>query len=171
MKLKSKLMMFTAAVAFSAGMAQAAISANDVVKSFQDAAYTHIEVVEGPTQIKVEAIKDGVKIEVIYDKISGAAIKTEHRRVTGLDSDSSGVEVTTSDSDFGDDHGGDSTGSDDGAGHDVGDDHGGDGSVSDDSEDSGDNSGSDDSDDSGDDNSGSDDSDDSDDDNDDRDDN
>jgi hypothetical protein len=162
MKLKSKLMMFTAAVAFSASMAQAAITTDDVVKTYQDAAYTSIEVVEGPTQIKVEAIKDGVKLEVIYDKASGTVIKTEQHSVTGTDGSVTGVEVSTSDSDFDDDHG---AGSDDGDGHDVGDDHGGDDAGSDDGEGhdvgddhGGDNTGSDDGDghDAGDDNGGDD---------------
>jgi hypothetical protein len=132
MTLKTKLMMFTAAVAFSASMAQAAITANDVVKTYQDGAYTSIEVVDGPTQIKVEAIKDGVKIEVIYDKASGAVIKTEQHNVTGTESGSTAVEVTTSDSDFDEDHGGNTAGSDDGDSHDVGNDNGGDAVGSDD---------------------------------------
>ena len=47
MKLKAKLMMFTAAVAFSATMASAAITANDVVATYQSQGYSYVEVKEG----------------------------------------------------------------------------------------------------------------------------
>jgi hypothetical protein len=123
MKLKVKLMMFTAAVAFSATMAQATITVNDVVQTYQDAAYTSIEVKEGPTQIKVEAIKDGMKIEVVYDKASGDVIRQESHSASAEDAAQTGVEVSSTDRDFSDDTG---VSDDDGANHDAGDDHGSD---------------------------------------------
>ena len=81
MTFKARLMLCTAAFAFSASMAAAAITAEDVVKSYQDAAFTYIEVKDGPTQIKVEAIKEGVKVEAIYDKATGDVLSSESHKV------------------------------------------------------------------------------------------
>ena len=72
-----RIFALAAAFALSGSIAFAAITADDVVKTYQDAGYTRIEVTTGPTQIKVEAIKEGQKIEVIYDKESGDVVKTE----------------------------------------------------------------------------------------------
>lgn len=127
MRLKAKLLMWTAGFALMAGVASAAITANDVVKSYQDAAYTRIEVVEGPSQIKVEAIKDGMKIEVIYDKATGDVLKTESHAVAGEDADQSGVEIKRSGDDFADVQGHDATDDDQ-----AGDDHGNDDQAGDD---------------------------------------
>lgn len=147
MTLKARLMMFTAAVTFSATMASAAITANDVVATYQSQGYTYVQVKDGISQIKVEAIKDGVKLEVIYDKASGNVISQETRAVQGSEAGLSGVEVQHSNGDF-DDTGDDDNGSDDngdddngsdGSGHDADDDHG-----SDDDSGSDDNGGSDD---------------------------
>ncbi|MDZ4312344.1 MAG: PepSY domain-containing protein [Cypionkella sp.] len=143
MKLTAKPLMITALFGLWASTAQAAITVQDVVRTYQDAAYTHIEVKEGPTQIKVEAVKDGVKLEVVYDKASGAEVKRETETV-GTTVGGSGVEISTDDDDFtddNDDHDGmdddssdddgsddsdsDHSGSDDGDDHDSGDDHGG----------------------------------------------
>ena len=141
MKLKTRLMLFTAALALSAGMARAAITGNDVVRSYQEAAYNHIEVKEGPTQIKVEAIKDGVVIEVVYDKVSGEVIKTESRNASADETGRTGVELRTTREDFigdgGDDR--DDDDSDDDSGDDSSDDSG-----DDSDDDSGDDSGDDD---------------------------
>ncbi|KAF0171905.1 MAG: Uncharacterized protein FD162_2713 [Rhodobacteraceae bacterium] len=152
MTLKARLMMFTAAVTFSATMASAAITANDVVATYQSQGYTYVQVKDGISQIKVEAIKDGVKLEVIYDKASGNVISQETRAVQGSEAGLSGVEVQHSNGDFddtgdddndGDDNGSDDNGDDDngsdGSGHDADDDHG-----SDDDSGSDDNGGSDD---------------------------
>ena len=131
MKRTAKPLIFTAVMAFSAGMAQA-ITVADVVKTYQDQAYSGIEVKESPNQIKVEAIKDGVKVEVVYDKVTGDVIKNESE-AAGTDSSNAGVEVSSTDHDFTDDDGSDDhsatddNGSDDGAGHDAGDDNGGSG--------------------------------------------
>ena len=48
----------------------------DVVATYQAEAYSYISVKEGPTQIKVEAIKEGVKVEAIYDKATGCLLYT-----------------------------------------------------------------------------------------------
>lgn len=146
MKLKSKLMIFTAALALQAGIAQAAITANDVVRSYQEAAYTYIEVADGPTQIKVEAIKGSVKVEVVYDKASGDVVKQESGAVSGKDATQTGVEIKSTDKDFerkaggaSDDDSDDdsSSGAGDDSGDDMNDDHGGSGSDDDSHDNSG----------------------------------
>ena len=150
MKLKSKLMIFTAALALQAGIAQAAITANDVVRSYQAAAYTYIEVADGPTQIKVEAIKGSVKVEVVYDKVSGDVVKQESEAVSGKEAAQAGVEIKSTDKDFerkaggasdddSDDDNGSGAGDDSGhdSGDDMNDDHGGSGSDDDSHDNSG----------------------------------
>ena len=100
MKLRSKLMMFTAALALSTGMAAAAITGNGVLATFQADGYTYIEVKEGLTQIKVEAIKGTTYMEVIYDKESGLAIKTETGTASAEDAAQTGTSVKIVNRDF-----------------------------------------------------------------------
>jgi hypothetical protein len=125
MTLKAKLMMFTAALALSTSVAQAAVTADDIWQTYKDAGFSAIEVRETATTVKVEAVKDGVKLELVYDKATGDVIKREQRAV-GADGTVVGGTQTGSqdgiDDDQDDDHG---SGSDDGEGHDAGDDHGG----------------------------------------------
>ena len=149
MKLRTKFMMFTAAMALSTGMAMAAITGSDVVSTYQAQNYSYIQVKEGPTQIKVEAIKDGMQIEVIYDKATGDVVSTESGVASAEDAAKTGVSVKVVKADFGGKDGkhgkdDDQPGVDDGDHNgDVGDDNG---------DDNGDDSG-DDNNDSGDDNS------------------
>jgi len=109
MTFKAKLMMFTAAIAFSGSMAFAAITADDVLASYgTDAGYSYVQVTEGLTQIKVEAVKDGVMIEVIYDKETGSVLKSESQSAEAEYLTKTGVEVRQVSKDFGD--GGDDNG-------------------------------------------------------------
>lgn len=153
MTLKSKLMMFTAALALSTGIAQAAITADDILQSYKDGGFSAIEVRETATTVKVEAVKDGVKLELVYDKASGDVIKRQQRAIgadgtvigdhqsgshDGIDDDEDDHHGSGSDDDddhdHGDDHGGDSghDGDDDHGGHDGGHDGGGDDDSGDD---------------------------------------
>ncbi len=101
MKLRTKFMMFTAAMALSTGMAMAAITGSDVVSTYQAQNYSYIQVKEGPTQIKVEAIKDGMQIEVIYDKATGDVVSTESGVASAEDAAKTGVSVKVVKADFG----------------------------------------------------------------------
>jgi hypothetical protein len=119
MTFKARLMMFSAALALSAGMANAApITAADVLQSYTEAGFSAIEIRETATTIKVEAVKDGVRLELVYDKASGDVIKREQGADTGQSSSTAGVDDHD---EQGDD---DEAGSDDGPDHDAGDDHG-----------------------------------------------
>ena len=67
MKLKTRLMMFTAATALSANFALAAINPQALADAYVAEGYTYVEVKVGPTQTKLEAVKGQRKVEVIYD--------------------------------------------------------------------------------------------------------
>ena len=126
-----RLFTLSAAFAFSASMALAAITANDLVTAYQSEGYTRIEVVTGLTQIKVEAVKGTSKVEVIYDSATGTVLSEETGFARRKDR-AAGVEMSSSATDFthgsGDDNGTDDDmdGNDDGPTHDANDDHGGD---------------------------------------------
>lgn len=149
-----RIFALAAALAFSGTMVAAAITPDDVIKTYQDAGYTRIEVTRGRTQIKVEAIKEGQQIEVVYDAETGNVIKTESGVADHSDDRTPGVKVKTRDRDFvkdgrvGDDStdGVDDDSSDDGMTGDdgLGDDHGSDGVDDDSTDDSDDSTGSDD---------------------------
>ena len=100
MKLKTRLMIFTAAVACTATMAAAAITSTDVVSTYRANNFTYIEVKESPTQIKVEAIKDAMYIEVVYEKSSGAVLSSETGAASVDDAAQVGVSVVQVEKDF-----------------------------------------------------------------------
>ena len=101
MKLRSKFMLFTAALALSTGMAAAAaITGAGALKTYQDLGYTYVEVKEGLTQIKVEAVKGTMYIEVIYDKATGDVIKTESGTASAEDAGQTGTSLKLVDRDF-----------------------------------------------------------------------
>jgi hypothetical protein len=128
MKLNSILI--ASAFSLFAGIAQAAVTANTLAADFQAQGFTAIEVKQGLTQIKVEAVKNGMKTEVIYDMLTGAVLKTEVYAVQAGDRISDGVDIRTRDRDFLND-GGNSSSDDDSSS----DDNGGDDDDSDDYDD------------------------------------
>lgn len=104
MKTKTRMLLLSASLVLSAGIASA-LTTDEVVKSYTDAAYSSIEVTESPSYIKVEAIKDGVKLEIVYDKASGEVLSREQSRASARDAAKTGLEVRSvgSDADVGDD--------------------------------------------------------------------
>jgi hypothetical protein len=118
----------------SAGIAHADVTAQ-IVADLQAAGYTRIEIKRSATLLKVEAIRDGVKLERIIDRESGAILKEEVAEVSNGAAEAPSVEVSDEaaledDSDDGSDEGVD--GSDDDGSDDSSDD------VTDDSSDDGD---------------------------------
>ncbi len=107
MKLRTKLMMFTATAALTANMAYAAIDGQALADSYLADGYDFVEVKQGPTQTKVEAIKGSSKVEVVYDNENGAIIKQETETADGDDLGRTGSQVRSVDKDFedGDDDG------------------------------------------------------------------
>jgi len=136
MKLRTKLLMFTAATALSVNMAYAAIDGASLADAYIAEGYDYVEVKVGPTQTKVEAIKGNVKVEVIYDNETQAIIKKEQETADGDDVGRTGKEVKTVTKDFedgddddddddeeDDDHGSDHDDDDDDDDDDHGSDH------------------------------------------------
>lgn len=100
MKLRTKLLCYTAAIALSAGAAFAAIDGNALADAYLAKGYDFVEVKVGPTQTKVEAIKGNLKVEVIYDNETEAIIKQEEETVDGDDVGRTGKQVRSVDEDF-----------------------------------------------------------------------
>jgi len=153
-----KLFATTAAfVLLSTGLSLAAVDTNALIDSLQSQGYTRIEVKNGLSQVKIEAIRGTEKVEVVYDKETGAVLKSETETVQPGDDVAAGISIETRDEDFLDDDSSDDfmddvnddanddsvdDSSDDGS-HDSGDDDGGDDNEGDDN--GGDDSGGDDS--------------------------
>lgn len=122
-----KAIVLSLALAVLAGGAQAQITGAQVLATFQQKGFTQIEVKSLGSTIKVEAVKGGMNVEVIYDTATGKIVKQESRRAEDAPNgsgDGAGRDV-------GDDNGSGGNGSDDRAGHDAGDDRGGSGSSAD----------------------------------------
>jgi hypothetical protein len=76
-----------------AGVAQADAFTDQVVADLQGKGYTRIEVKVFDNTVKVEAINGTQKLEVIYDRATGAIIKTENESVRPGEDTSPGVEI------------------------------------------------------------------------------
>lgn len=124
-------------LAFAGGAASAEINVDSIVADYQAQGYSRIEVVNGLTQTKLEAIRGTEKLEVVLDRATGAVLKSETETVGAFENTQPGISVRDRNRDFvrlasaedKDDDAEDSdhaTGSDDGEDHDLGDDHGSD---------------------------------------------
>ena len=124
-----------AAFALVAGMALAQDPTQAMIDQFKADGYTRIEVKTGPTLTKIEAIRDGQKVEVVVDNATGEVIKRETQAVEPGEDISSGVFID----DDGADDGADTDDDDDDDGDDDddsgSDDHGGDDDSGSDSDD------------------------------------
>ena len=121
-----------------------ALTADEAVADLRAAGFTRIEVKVGATQMKVEAIRGTEKLEVVYDRVSGAVLKSEVETVGAGETTAPGVSVRNRDRDFVrvadrrsdddsyDDNGRRGRGADDAPGDDNGGDRGGRGRGSDD---------------------------------------
>ena len=93
------------AVAFTlwAGASNADQFTDDVIAKFQEMGFDYIEVKEGITQLKVQAIQGADKYEVIYDRATGTILKQETERADADEIGRSGVEIDRRARDFLDD--------------------------------------------------------------------
>ena len=122
-----------AAFALVAGMALAQDPTEAMIDQFKADNYTRIEVNTGPTLTKIEAIRDGQKVEVVVDNATGKVIKRETEAVEPGEDISPGVFIDDDGADDGADTDDDDDGNDD---DDSGsDDHGGDDDSDSDSDD------------------------------------
>ena len=116
---RMKLMAMTSMMALAGGMAAAQVTlpAGEVTRPAIEqafSAYEYIEIKYGLTQVKVEAVDNDTlqKIEVIYDRATGAVLKSEIE-AAGDDAGRSGVVVKSLTRDFVDNGDDDSSGDDD----------------------------------------------------------
>lgn len=75
----------------------------ELVAELQAEGYDFIEIKNGPTQIKVEAIRGTEKLEMIFDRETGELLKREIGRAGADDMGRSGIEIDTRKDDFLDD--------------------------------------------------------------------
>lgn len=80
--------------------ALAAWDVDAITQQYKADGFTRIEIKIGPTQAKVEAIKDGTKVEVIYDLASGDVLKRESEVISADESSATGVSVRNTERDF-----------------------------------------------------------------------
>lgn len=153
MKLKARLLTYSAALMLTASAAFAAIDGNALAEAYLAEGYDFVEVKVGLTQTKVEAIKGNAKFEVIYDNETQAIIKREKETADSDDLGREGKQVRNVNRDFEDDDDRKGRGRDDDDEDDDSDDDNGRGGRDDDS-DHDDDHDSDDDDDGDDDNSG-----------------
>jgi hypothetical protein len=93
MKLRTRLLCYTAAIALSTSAVFAAIDGRALADAYLAEGYDFVEVKVGPTQTKVEAIKGVSKIEVIYDNETQAILKQEDETADGDDVGRTGSQV------------------------------------------------------------------------------
>ena len=101
--MKKKLFLMTTSAAVLAGsMALADAFSDAVIANLQSEGFTGIEVKNGISQTKVEAVRGTDKLEVVYDRATGAILKQEWETAEPDDL-FEGVEVRTRFRDFLDD--------------------------------------------------------------------
>ena len=120
--MKLKLLGLTTAITLFAGAAFAAIDGNQLADDYLAEGYTYVEVKVGPTTTKVEAVKEGIKVEVIYDNETFEILKQEQEAADAEYLGRTGKEVETTKRDFEkkEDHHGGKGAKDDDDDHDSG---------------------------------------------------
>jgi hypothetical protein len=133
-----RTLMMTAAMILTGQMAFAAIDPQVLADSYIADGYTSVEVKQGPTQTKIEAVKGTSVVEAVYNNATGEIISQETQPADAEELARTGVEVKSTDKDFEDngDENDDDQATDDGDdqadGNDDGDDHDDDGDGGDD---------------------------------------
>lgn len=81
--------------------ANAQSATQGIILQYQDLGFQYIDIEEGRTQTKVEAIMpDGRKVEVVYDNSTGRILKQENDRADSYERRERGVDVDREDYDF-----------------------------------------------------------------------
>ena len=81
-------------------MAFAAIDPQVLADSYLANGYTFVEVKQGPTQTKLEALKGANVVEVVYDNGTGEIISQETQPADAEDLGRTGIKIKTTDKDF-----------------------------------------------------------------------
>ncbi|MFN3606690.1 MAG: hypothetical protein ACK4SS_05755 [Cypionkella sp.] len=98
MTVKRNLLLAAAFIA-STHMA-AALTTDELAARYQSEGYSYIQIREGLSQYKVEAIRDGVKVETIYDAVTGLVLETESEKIGTIGSADPGVRLRKVSRDF-----------------------------------------------------------------------
>lgn len=107
-----RIFLIAAMLALPSTVALAAIDTDGLISSYQAEGYTTIEVTRGLSETKVEAIREGAKIEVIYDNATGAVLKRESGSAEPGDDIRPGVTLRDRNRNFLNDDDGDDDGDD-----------------------------------------------------------
>lgn len=99
----SKILVAATALVLSTTTAQADQVTDAVLAKFQERDFDYIEIKEGLTQLKVEAIRGDQKLEVIYDRETGSILKQEQERADADEIGRTGVDFQRRNEDFLDD--------------------------------------------------------------------
>ena len=75
-------------------------STEELVRDLQEQGFTRIEVKNGVTQTKVEAVRGTEKVETVFDRASGEVIKQEIESIDSDEDTRPGVEIRDRDRDF-----------------------------------------------------------------------
>lgn len=97
--MKKFLLSTTAAIALASNALYAQSITDQIVSQLQAQGYESIEIENGRTQIKVEAILNGRKLEVVYDALTGVILKEEVSTADDDDTLRRGVRISSSDDD------------------------------------------------------------------------
>jgi hypothetical protein len=100
MKFTTKLTLFAATTALSAGMVFAAIDPKALADRYLAEGYSFVEIKQGPTQTKLEAIMDTTQVEVIYSNETGEIISQESQPADAEYLNRTGVEIKLTRNDF-----------------------------------------------------------------------
>jgi hypothetical protein len=98
MTVKRNLLLAAAFIA-STHMA-AALTTDELAARYQSEGYSYIQIREGLSQYKVEAIRDGMKVETIYDAVTGLVLETESEKIGTIGSADPGVRLRKVSRDF-----------------------------------------------------------------------
>ncbi len=100
MKRKMRALGLVALMVTTSAQIALALTTDDVIATFQADGFTRIEVKQGPTQIKVEAIRGTEKVETIYDAETGNVLKSEVETVGPNENIRPGVSIRNRGKDF-----------------------------------------------------------------------
>lgn len=138
------MLLLSAGFVLAANMALAAVTPEALAAAYEAKGFTHVHVTAGPTQIKVEAVRNHAQVEAVYDAQTGAMLKQEKSRASrdAERAETEATEIEATDHDFLDDKGKHLDDVNDDAKDDAGDDNGT-GSENENEHESGDHGGSD----------------------------
>jgi hypothetical protein len=92
--------MTTTAIALTASIAAAQSVSDQLISQLQDQGFTRIEIKQGPSQVKVEAIRGNTEVEFVYDSTTGALLSRDVGTVDPGDDTRPGVEIKREDENF-----------------------------------------------------------------------